>query len=160
MSCYSTFPGSFSDVLVIFALITILGNAHRPCEQYPNIVSNHLQHTSSFLLIIPDFQIIFTVPRILGNAHRPCKEYTHIIDNGLHHISLFFRIFFWFSGYIMSPYEFTSKTHSLSTEDLGKIFIDSLIHHLSTPREHFTLNRNTPVKWWKITRKLGKISGK
>jgi hypothetical protein len=25
---------------------------------------------------------------------------------------------------IMSPYEFTSKTHSLSTEDLGKIFID------------------------------------
>ena len=24
----------------------------------------------------------------------------------------------------MSPYEFTSKTHSLSTEDLGKIFID------------------------------------
>ena len=24
---------------------------------------------------------------------------------------------------IMSPYEFTSKTHSLSTEDLGKIFI-------------------------------------
>ena len=24
---------------------------------------------------------------------------------------------------VMSPYEFTSKTHSLSTEDLGKIFI-------------------------------------
>ena len=24
---------------------------------------------------------------------------------------------------IMSPYEFTSKTHSLSTEDLGKFFI-------------------------------------
>ena len=29
---------------------------------------------------------------------------------------------------IMSPYEFTSKTHSLSTEDLGKIFIHSFIH--------------------------------
>ena len=28
---------------------------------------------------------------------------------------------------VMNPYEFTSKTHSLSTEDLGKIFIDSLI---------------------------------
>ena len=28
---------------------------------------------------------------------------------------------------IMSPYEFTSKTHSLSTEDLGKFFVDSLI---------------------------------
>jgi len=25
---------------------------------------------------------------------------------------------------VMSPYEFTSKTHSLSTEDLGKFFID------------------------------------
>ena len=31
---------------------------------------------------------------------------------------------------IMSPYKFTSKTHSLSTEDLGKIFIDSLIDSL------------------------------
>jgi len=27
--------------------------------------------------------------------------------------------------FFMSPYEFTSKTHSLSTEDLGIIFIDS-----------------------------------
>ena len=39
---------------------------------------------------------------------------------------------------VMIPYEFTSKTHSLSTEDLGKIFIHSFIHsliYLSTPRE-------------------------
>jgi len=28
----------------------------------------------------------------------------------------------------MNPYEFMSKTHSLSTEDLVKIFIDSLIY--------------------------------
>ena len=28
-------------------------------------------------------------------------------------------------GSVMSPYEFTSKTHSLSTEDLEKKFIDS-----------------------------------
>ena len=59
----------------------------------------------------------------------------------------------------MSPYEFTSKTHSLSTEDLGKIFIDSLIHP-STPREPFTLNRKTPVKWRKITRNLAKSKWK
>ena len=39
---------------------------------------------------------------------------------------------------IMSPYKFTSKTHSLSTEDLGKIFIDSFIH-LSTRWEPFYL---------------------
>ena len=84
---------SFPDVLVIFALITILGNAHKPCEQYPNIVSNCLQHAYSFLLIIPDFLIRFTLLTILGNAHRPCKQYTNIVDNGLHHISLFFPDF-------------------------------------------------------------------
>ena len=28
---------------------------------------------------------------------------------------------------VMSPYEFMSKTHSLSTKDLGKIFIHSFI---------------------------------
>ena len=27
---------------------------------------------------------------------------------------------------VMSPYELMSKTHSLSTEDLGKIFIHSI----------------------------------
>ena len=27
---------------------------------------------------------------------------------------------------VMSPYEFMSKTHSLSTEDLGKFFIHSI----------------------------------
>ena len=56
---------------------------------------------------------------------------------------------------MMSPYEFTSKTHSLSTENLGKNFIDSLIHP-PTLQEPFTLNRKTPVKWRKITRKLEK----
>ena len=64
-----------------------------------------------------------------------------------------------FNVLIMSPYEFTSKTHSLSTEDLGKFFIDSFIDsliHPSTPREPFTLNRKTPVKWRKMTRKLAK----
>ena len=86
--------GSFPDVLVIFALITIFGNAHRPCEQYPNIVSNCLQHAYSFLLIIPDFLIRFTLLTILGKAHRPCEQHTNIVDNGLHHISQFFSDFF------------------------------------------------------------------
>ena len=94
-TCYSTLPASFPDVLVIYALITILGNVHRPCKQYPNIVGNCLQHASSFLLIIPDFLIIFTLLTILGNVHRPYKQYTNIVDNDLHHISLFFSHFFW-----------------------------------------------------------------
>ena len=53
---------------------------------------------------------------------------------------------------VMSPYEFTSKTHSLSTEDLVKIFIHSLIY-LSTPWEHFTINRKWARKSWIISRK-------
>ena len=69
----------------------------------------------------------------------------------------FFRCCFF--CFFMSPYEFTSKTHSLSTQDLGKFFIHSFIDsfiHLSTPQEPFTLNRKTPVKQRKMTRKLAK----
>ena len=89
-----SYIGSFSDVLVIFALITVSGNVHRPCDSTPNIVSNCLQHAYSFLLIIPDFLIRFSLLTILGNAHRPCKQYTNIVDDGLHHIFLFFSDFF------------------------------------------------------------------
>ena len=59
----------------------------------------------------------------------------------------------------MSPYEFTSKTHSLSTEDLGKFFIHSLIHsliYLSTPRESFILHRTVALRSGKIARKSEK----
>ena len=40
------------DLLMIFASVTILGNAHRPCKQYPNIVDNSLHHVYSFF---PEF---------------------------------------------------------------------------------------------------------
>ena len=56
----------------------------------------------------------------------------------------------------MSPYEFTSKTHSLSTEDLGKFFVDSSFNTMGT----FYLKQKTPVKWRKITRNLAKIKWK
>ena len=42
----------FHDFLAIFALITILGNAHRPCKHFPNIVNNSLHHVYSFFLIL------------------------------------------------------------------------------------------------------------
>ena len=44
---------------------------------------------------------------------------------------------------VMSPYEFMSKIHSLSTEDLGKFFIHSI--DFSTLWEPFTSNRNAPI---------------
>ena len=42
-------------------------------------------------------------------------------------ISVVFPMFSMCLRSFMSPYKFTSKTHSLSTEDLGKFFIHSLI---------------------------------
>ena len=84
-----SYISSFPDVLVIFALITILGNVHRPWKQYSNIVSNCLHHPYSFLLIIPDFLIRFTLLTILGNAHRPCKLYLNIVNNFTSCLSFF-----------------------------------------------------------------------
>ena len=46
----------------------------------------------------------------------------------------------------MSPYEFTSKTHSLSTEDLGKIFIDSFIDSSFNTAGTFYLNQKNTHK--------------
>ena len=48
LSCYSILFWSFPDVLGIFASITILGNMHRPCKQYLNLVNNSLHHVYSF----------------------------------------------------------------------------------------------------------------
>ena len=56
----------------------------------------------------------------------------------------------------MSPYEFTSKTHSLSTEDLDRFFIHSFIDLPFTPWELFTLNGQTARKAAKISRKSEK----
>ena len=36
------------DFLVIFLLIAILGNAHRPCKQYTSIVDNDLHLSLHF----------------------------------------------------------------------------------------------------------------
>ena len=84
----------FSDFLAIFALLTIFGNAHRTCKQYPNIVNNSLHHVCSFFLFFPEFLAIFTSIIILGNAHRPCKQYPNIVNNSLHHVCAFFLFFF------------------------------------------------------------------
>ena len=62
----------FPDFLIIFELNTILGNVHRPCKQYTNIVDNGLHLSLHFFLIFPDFLTIFTLITILGNAHRLC----------------------------------------------------------------------------------------
>ena len=44
------------DFVTIFALITIFGNAHRPCKHYSNIVYNSLHHVYSCFLF---FFLIF-----------------------------------------------------------------------------------------------------
>ena len=83
----------FSDFLAIFALLTIFGNVHRPCKQYPNIVNNSLHHVCSFFLFFPSFLAIFTSITILGNAHRPCKQLSNITTPSPF-FSWFFSYFF------------------------------------------------------------------
>ena len=69
-----------------------------------------------------------------------CELYQYVLCN-------------WFSKWkhlqIMSPYKLTSKTHSLSTEDLGKFFIVSMINwliYLLTLWEPFWTLRCTKTK--------------
>ena len=45
------FSYDYSCFLIIFTVLTILGNAHRPCKEYTNIVDNGLHHISLFFLI-------------------------------------------------------------------------------------------------------------
>ncbi|KIJ99814.1 hypothetical protein K443DRAFT_101506 [Laccaria amethystina LaAM-08-1] len=48
---FISFFSFFPDFLTIFALLTIFGNVHRPCKQYPNIVNNSVHHVYSFFLL-------------------------------------------------------------------------------------------------------------
>ena len=57
---------------------------------------------------------------------------------------------------VMSPYKFTSKTHSLSTEDLGKFFIDSFIHLPFNTAGTFYLIQNSSCKIRKNSQKIRK----
>ena len=82
-----------SHLLMIFATVTILGNARRPHKQYPNIVDNSLHHVYSFFLNFPEFLVIFQLTAILGNAHTACKQCTNIVNNDLH-LSLYLFLIF------------------------------------------------------------------
>ena len=75
----------FLIFLAIFALLTIFGNVHRPCKQYPNIVNNSLHHVCSFFLgfFFPDFLGMFILITILGHVHRPCKQISNITTPSL-----------------------------------------------------------------------------
>ncbi|KIK07038.1 hypothetical protein K443DRAFT_31707, partial [Laccaria amethystina LaAM-08-1] len=75
------------STITIFALLTIFGNAHRPCKHYPNIVNNGVHYVSSFF---PDFLAIFALITIFGNVHTPCKQHPNNITH--HTIPIFFLI--------------------------------------------------------------------
>ena len=58
----------FPFFLIFWLYFPILGNAQRPCEQYPNIVSNSWYNTFlSFLCVIFGYIVPVT---IFGDAHR------------------------------------------------------------------------------------------
>ena len=56
-SYISIFSDFFSDFLAIFTLITILGNAHRPCKLYLNIIHNSTSYLSFFSWIFLIFSL-------------------------------------------------------------------------------------------------------
>ena len=87
------FPDFFSDYLIRFTLLTILGNVHRPCKLYLNILNNSTSCLSFFPAFIPDFLIIFTLITILGDAHRPHKYYPIITTNRENFLSILNNIF-------------------------------------------------------------------
>ena len=94
----------FPDFLSIFTLITILGNVHRPCTLYLNIINKYTSCLPSFSWLFAEFFIIFAFITILGSAHRPCKQYTNIVGNGLHHILYFFLILDQIYSFFFCPF--------------------------------------------------------
>ena len=93
-SCLFFFWLFSPDFLAMFVLIAILGNAHRPCKHYSNIVYNSLHHVyPCFLFFFWFFLAIFALLTIFGNVHRPCKQYPNIVNNSLHHVCSFFLLF-------------------------------------------------------------------
>ena len=84
----------FPDFLSIFTLIAILGNVHRWCTLYLNIINKYTSCLPSLCWLFADFFNIFALITILGSVHRPCKQYPKI--NTTIHIS------FWFYHYFSS----------------------------------------------------------
>ena len=90
-SCLVFFFVIFHDLFIIFAWITILGNAHRWCKQYTNIVEDGLCNATPFF---SDVLGIFASITILGSVHRPCKQYLNLVNNSVFCFSWVFLIFF------------------------------------------------------------------
>ena len=101
----------FHDFTAIFISITLFGKVHRPCKQYPNIVTNsHNQHhppnnplhgpwqTKSSWSCFPEllgqhisfwfsgYNLLVTIFRIV---HRPCRHYFIIVNKSPHGVHSF-----------------------------------------------------------------------
>ena len=60
----------FPHFSAIFPPVTIFPNAHRPCQQYPNIINKSLYHVYSFVPLFSSFLEYFTVPLfLLDSSH-------------------------------------------------------------------------------------------
>ena len=84
---------SFPNIFVIFLLINILGNAHRPYQQYTNIVDNDLHLSLHFSWFLPWFSHYLCINYHIRSVHRPCKQYPNIITT----IPIFFWFYYYFS---------------------------------------------------------------
>ena len=82
------------DFLIRFTLLTILGNAHRPCKQYTNIVDNGLHRISLFFSDFFWFSGYIYLNYHIRKCAQTIKLYLNIINNFRSCLSFFSSFFF------------------------------------------------------------------
>ena len=118
------FPWLFVDFLIIFALITILGSVHRPCEQYPNIITTiriffwfyyYFSCENAKLSILAFFSSIpVTGFQCHSGDQTPSTVPLHVNDS-LNHIYSFPPALSWFFCYICMNYYIWKWAQTTST---------------------------------------------
>ena len=119
------FSWLFADFLIIFALITILGSVHRPCEQYPNIITT--MHIFFLILLLflkwkcNTFHIwhffsssLVTEYQCHSGDQTPSTVPLHVNDS-LGHIYSFLPALSWFFSYICINYYIWKWAQTTST---------------------------------------------
>ena len=110
--CLLFFSFFSPDFVTIFALITIFGNAHRPCKHYPNIVHNSLHHVYSFF---PLFFLIFWLYLHYLPYLEMCTDHVNNTPTLLTIVNTMSILFFWSYGYIFTNYHIWKCAETMLT---------------------------------------------
>ena len=83
----------FSDFLAISTLLTIFGNVHRPCKQYPSTVNSSL-HCVFFLKNSPWFSGYVCITYHIWKCAKTMWTVPQHVNNSPHQVYSFFLFFF------------------------------------------------------------------